>query len=58
MRSVEWAIENVDGNLVQNFTSVEPHPVGGVTSNDYFVSSNQVQLFDNETHPGLLLSCD
>ena len=50
MRSVEWAIENVDGNLVQNFTSVEPHPVGGATSNDYFVSSNQVQLFDNEAY--------
>ena len=50
MRSVEWAIENVDGNLVQNFTSVESHPVGGATSNDYFMSSNQVQLFDNEAY--------
>ena len=50
MQSVEWAIENVDGNLVLNFTSVEPHPVGGAIINDYFVSSNQVQLFDNEAY--------
>lgn len=50
MRSVEWAIENIDGNLVLNFTSVEPNAVGGVTNNQYFVSTDHVRLNDDEAY--------
>lgn len=50
MRKLEWAIENVDGNLTLNFTSIEPHPVGGATSNNYFLSTDNIRLNDDEAY--------
>ena len=47
---IEWGLEGVDGMIIQNFSSVQPNPLQDTLNNAYFISSDQVSIYDDQTY--------
>ena len=58
IRSARWAVESVDGMVAQDYVNVSiPDTVatGNRVENTFFLSSDQVQLYNDETYRILVL---
>ena len=61
IRSAQWAVESVDGMMAQDYVNVSiPDTValGNHVENTFFLNSDQVQLFDDETYRILVQAVD
>ena len=59
IRTAQWAVESVDGMITQGYIDVEIPPViGDTTDNTFYLSTDQVQLYDDETYRILLQAVD
>ena len=62
LASVQWAVESVDGMIVQDYVDInlEDETSGDAAddTNTIFVTTDQVQLFDDETYRILLQAVD
>ena len=58
MKRLEWAVESVDGALVKEFTEIDPNPISEELENTYKLSTDQAQLYEDETYRLLVRGID
>ena len=56
LASIQWAVEAADGMIVLNFTSV--NIVDGTFNGSYFLSSNDLSLYNCETYRAIVQATD
>ena len=61
VHSAQWAVESVDGMMAQDYINVsisDTVALGNHVENTFFLSSDRVQLFDDETYRILVQAVD